>query len=385
MRLLTFSFILLAFSASAQRIITGAERTDAYLPLLKDKRVSLVVNHSSQLRNTHLVDTLLHSGIKISNIFAPEHGFRGDHADGDEINSTTDKKTGLPVLSLYGNRKKPSAQDLAATDVVIFDIQDVGARFYTYLSTLHYVMEACAEQQKVLIVLDRPNPNGFYVDGPVMDTACCKSFIGMHPVPVVYGMTIGEYACMINGEKWLAGGLACKLEVVELRNYTHDSLYQLPVWPSPNLNSMEAIYLYPSICLFEGTQVSVGRGTSLPFTVIGSPYSDIGDYKFTPVSIPGKSDHPPHENKLCKGFDLKADGKNVPILKEGLNISWLIEMYQNSGKKETFFIPYFEKLAGNKMLRQQITAGDIASEIQKTWNPELNAFKKTRKKYLLYP
>lgn len=378
-------FLFLSFQLFSQKIITGAERTTSYLPLLKNKKVALVVNHSSVIGNMHLVDSLLNAGIKITKIFAPEHGFRGDHADGSEIKSGTDSKTGLAIVSLYGKNKKPTQEQMADIDIVLFDIQDVGARFYTYLSTLHYVMEACAENNIKLVVLDRPNPNGFYVDGPVLDTACCTSFVGMHPVPIMYGMTIGEYACMINGEKWLANGVKCNLDIVELKNYTHDSLYQLPVWPSPNLNSMESIYLYPSLCLFEGTDVSVGRGTALPFTVIGSPNLKFGDHYFTPKSIPGKSDNPPHLNAQCRGLNLYLDGKNIPLLKEGIIIEWLIIAYGAHNNPSKFFTTYFEKLCGNNLLRQQIIEKKPEKEIKDSWKAELDDFKKIRKKYLLYP
>ncbi|MFI5221966.1 MAG: exo-beta-N-acetylmuramidase NamZ domain-containing protein, partial [Bacteroidia bacterium] len=294
--LIFFIAIILLFLKANAGIITGAQQTQAYLPLIKGKNISLVVNQTSMIGEKHLVDSLLSLNIRIKKIFAPEHGFRGDHGAGEKIKSTIDTKTGLPIISLYGEHKKPTLADLNETDIVIFDIQDVGARFYTYISTLHYVMEACAELNKELIILDRPNPNGHYVDGPVLDMKF-KSFVGMHPVPVVHGMTIGEYAKMINGEKWLLNGVQCKLKIIELKNYTHDSMYRLPVRPSPNLPTMGSIYLYPSLCFFEGTNYSVGRGTDKPFECLGKPGMTQGNYRFIPRSVAGVADHPPFEGK----------------------------------------------------------------------------------------
>ncbi|MFI5172006.1 MAG: exo-beta-N-acetylmuramidase NamZ domain-containing protein [Chitinophagales bacterium] len=374
-------------------ILTGADQTELYLPLIKDKYIACVVNQTSVIGNTHLVDSLLSLGINIQMIFAPEHGFRGTEDAGATILNAKDTKTGLQVISLYGNKKKPSWQDIADAEIIIFDIQDVGARFYTYISTLHYVMEACAENKKKLIVLDRPNPNGFYVDGPVLQKEF-SSFVGMHPVPIVHGMTIGEYAQMINGEKWLENGVQCDLTVIPCKNYDHKKYYEVKIPPSPNLKTMTAIYLYPSLCLFEGTNISVGRGTDKPFEMFGSPflpvYAYIDDdqpFSFTPVSKPGAKS-PPFMNQKCNGFlfDLKpvflrkAMGSN-------LNIGFLITTYEIFNDQNKYFLEnnFFNKLAGNDELMQQIKAGLSSNEIKFTWQEDLNAFKQVRKKYLLYP
>jgi uncharacterized protein YbbC (DUF1343 family) len=287
------------------------------------------------------------------------------------------------VYSLYGSYKKPNDAQLKELDVVVFDIQDVGARFYTYISTLHYVMEACAEQKKLLIVLDRPNPNGYYVDGPVLDTAF-KSFVGMHPVPVVHGCTVGEYARMINGEGWLKNKVKCELKIIKLKNYSHKTNYVLPVKPSPNLPNMSSIYLYPSLCFFEGTNVSVGRGTKHPFELIGKPNCKIGSDTFTPRHLPGIADHPPYEGKLCTGFDLRNYGSNIAPFEKKLNLYWLIELYKNDTNQSAFFNDFFDKLAGTNKLKQQIIAGQSEDEIRKTWQADLQIYKKTRWRYLLY-
>jgi len=366
------------------KIIVGAEQTDIYLPIIKGKNIAMVVNQTSIIGKKHIVDSLLTLHINIKNIFAPEHGFRGDHSAGEKVNSSIDSKTGLPIISLYGSHKKPTVDDLKNIDIVIFDIQDVGARFYTYISTLHYVMEACAEQHIELIILDRPNPNGHYVDGPVLDMKF-KSFVGMHPVPVVHGMTVGEYAQMINGEKWLNNGVQCKLEIIKVQNYSHDSMYQLSVRPSPNLPSMEAIYLYPSLCFFEGTNYSVGRGTNKPFECVGKPGCSIGDYRFTPHSIPGIADHPPQEGKECRGFLLSKFAKNYVRDSGKLYLFCLIDLYKNDSTKGAFFNDFFDKLAGSDQLRKHIEAGMSAGEIKSYWEKDIAAFKLIRKKYLLYP
>lgn len=367
-------------------ILTGASQIENYLPLIRDKFVSLVVNQTSVIQNRHLVDTLLSLGVKVNNIFAPEHGFRGTEDAGATILNAKDLSTGLPVISLYGDKKKPSWQDLADADVVLFDIQDVGARFYTYISTLHYVMEACAENKKPLIVLDRPNPNGFYIDGPVLEKDYA-SFIGMHPVPVVHGMTIGEYAQMINGEHWLPNGLHCDLTVIPCKNYSHKDFYEVKIPPSPNLKTMEAIYLYPSLCFFEGTNVSVGRGTSTPFEIIGSPYMKPVEpvYTFTPKSGPGAK-QPPFMNQECYGINL--GGQSVYLLRAyHIDIQLLLDarkyFYADSDK---FFLSnnFFNKLAGSNELMQQINADLTADEIKLSWQDDINAFKVIRKKYLLY-
>jgi uncharacterized protein YbbC (DUF1343 family) len=370
-------------SSSARTITNGAEKMGDYLPFLKDKKVALVVNQTALVGKRHLVDTLLSLGIQVKVIFAPEHGFRGDHSAGEKVLSTKDEKTGLPIISLYASNKKPKPENLKGIDVVIFDIQDVGARFYTYISTLHYVMEACAELKKELLILDRPNPNGFYVDGPVLDTAF-RSFVGMHPVPIVHGCTIAEYANMINGELWLKNKVKCKVKNVLVRNYTHEYSYKLPVRPSPNLPNMSSIYLYPSLFLFEGTNFSLGRGTDKPFECIGKPGLTVGDYTFTPITIPGVADKPIHENKLCRGFLLSDFGNNVAPVAGELNLSWLIQLYKEDTSKGTFFIPFFDKLAGTSVLRKQIIAGKSEAEIRKSWQPALIRYKKMRAKYLLY-
>lgn len=367
----------------ADSVVTGAERMDLYLPLLKNQRVALVVNHSARVGTTHLADTLLRLGISVEKIFSPEHGFRGTVDAGMYLPSSRDEKTGLPVLSLYGKHFKPTPAQLSTVDVVVYDIQDVGVRFYTYISTLHYVMEACAEMQIPLVVLDRPNPNGFYVDGPVLDTAL-RSFVGMHPVPVVYGMTVGEYARMINGERWLSGGISCSLQVIPCLNYDHGALYRPPVPPSPNLQSLTAILAYPSLCFLEGTPVSVGRGTSKPFLLFGYPGFVGGSTVFTPKSVPGAT-NPPHADKECQGHDLSIVTEAYFYERRSLNLAWLIEMYQSYPDKNNFFTPYFDKLAGTRNLQQQIRSGMSEASIRETWQPQLQAFRQIRKKYLLYP
>ena len=364
-------------------IIPGAYCINEYQPMLKGKKVGLVANHTSLIKHTHLLDTLLTLKVNLVKVFGPEHGFRGDAPDGKEISNGTDSKTGVTIISLYGSHKKPTKQDLQDIDLMVFDIQDVGVRFYTYISTLTYVMEACAENNIPLVVLDRPNPNGFYVDGPVLEPAYA-SFVGLHPVPVVYGMTIGEYAAMVNGEKWLKCTPHCNLTVIKCKNYDHKSLYQLPEKPSPNLPDMQAVYLYPSLCFFEGTVVSVGRGTDKPFKVYGHPKYTGGNFSFTPQPIKGVSEDPPLKGQRCFGKNLELSARE--ITKRGkIQLSWLMDAYKNLGTKNDFFTPYFEKLAGTNTLRQQILSGKSEPEIRKSWQPGLDTFKKIRKKYLLYP
>ncbi len=374
--------ILLSAQPSSTKVIAGAERTEEYLSIIKGKKVGLVANHTSMIGNTHLLDSLLNLKIQVTKVFCPEHGFRGTEEAGANIQSSKDKKTGLPIISLHGKNKKPQAVDLADLDILIFDIQDVGARFYTYISTLHYVMEAAAENNKELIVFDRPNPNGFYVDGPVLDTNL-RSFVGMHPVPIVHGLTIGEYALMINGEHWLANQVQCGLTIIPMLNYTHQTLYALPILPSPNLPTMNSIYLYPSLCLFEGTPVSIGRGTPSPFEIIGSPKYKIKNFSFTPKPIKGASENPPFKNTLCYGINLKNKGFEITKEKK-LNLSYLMEMYKALAKDTVFFQSFFDKLAGTKELKKQIEKGFSENEIRRTWEPELSEFKERRKKYLLY-
>lgn len=372
-------------AASETALRTGAECTERYLPLLEGKRVAVCGNQTSVVAKTHLVDTLLSRKVNVVKLFCPEHGFRGQAEAGATIASGKDPLTGLPVVSLYGKNKKPTAEQLQGVDVVLFDLQDVGCRFYTYISTLHYVMEAAAENGVKVIVLDRPNPNGFYVDGPVLEPQY-KSFVGMHPVPIVYGMTIGEYARMINGEKWLANGVQCDLTVIKIEGYTHETRYVLPVAPSPNLQTAEAIYLYPSLCLFEGTNVSVGRGTDQPFEMYGAPGMQSGDYRFTPRAIPGVSENPPFKGQECRGYllhDIAADNLNNP---GRLNLSYLLTAYRNCVDQSSFFLKnnFFDKLAGTDQLRKQLVVGASEEEIRASWEPDLEKFRHIREQYLLY-
>lgn len=355
---------------------------ELYLPLLKEKNIAIVANHTSLVGEKHLVDTLMDRGIekqRILKVFAPEHGFRGDHPAGQQVENGTDPATGIPIVSLYGSNHKPGADQLEGVELVVFDLQDVGTRFYTYISTLHYVMEACAENRIPLLLLDRPNPN-CYVDGPVLEPEY-TSFVGMDPLPVVYGLTIGELAEMINGEGWLSGEIQCDLRVIPCENYYHGKQFTLPVNPSPNLGSDQAVHLYPSTCFFEGTVISEGRGTSLPFQVYGHP--DLpGEYSFTPVQIPGVADHPKFDGVTCHGKDLS---RVVP--QSGWNriyLQWLLEAYREFPRKDEFFTPYFEELAGTAKLREQITAGWNESEIRESWQEELAAYRKAREHYLIY-
>jgi uncharacterized protein YbbC (DUF1343 family) len=371
---------------TVKKIVTGAERIPLYSAYIKGKNIGMVVNQTSVIgtRQTTTVDSLLTLGIKIKKIFGPEHGFRGNASNGAVVGDDVDAKTGLPVISLYGKHDKPTPADLKGLDLLIFDIQDVGARFYTYISTLHYVMEACAESNVELIVLDRPNPNGLTIDGPILDTAYA-SFVGMHRIPIAHGMTIGEYAQMINGEGWLNKGVKCKLKVIKMDNYNHAMPYKLPVNPSPNLNTYQSILLYPSVCLFEGTTLSLGRGTMEPFQIVGHPslkgkYS----YSFKPVGIKGMSEDPPQKNMLCYGIDLKKYNADSLRKTGKINLSWLIKMYTDFPDKAKFFNAYFTKLAGTTQLQKQIKQGMTEQQIRKSWEPGLSAFKATRKKYLLY-
>ncbi|MGB0524084.1 MAG: exo-beta-N-acetylmuramidase NamZ family protein [Flammeovirgaceae bacterium] len=368
------------FVADVPKIKVGAARLDQYLPTLKDKKVALLVNQTSVIdSNVHLVDTLLALGIQVKQIFAPEHGFRGDADAGESVVDGKDKKTGLPILSLYGKNKKPSAAQLTDIDVVVFDIQDVGARFYTYISTMHYVMEACAEQQKQFMVLDRPNPNGHYVDGPVLELAH-QSFVGLHPIPIVHGLTVGELAKMINGEGWLKGGRTCELQVISCEHYTHLSRYSLPIKPSPNLPNDWSIALYPSLCLFEGTTVSVGRGTDMQFQILGHPDYPDTTFSFTPVRKPGAK-YPKHQNITCYGKDLRSTQFQY---KFNFFLDELIHFYAVNPRQDQFFNAFFTKLAGTKALQQQIEQGISQDVIRQSWQPALQQYLKMRKKYLLY-
>lgn len=388
----------LSFSGSkdvitkTEKIIIGADQTGAYLPYLKGKRVGMVVNPTSIIGGTPSVDSLKALGVNIVKIFGPEHGFRGDASAGVKVADAVDPKTGIEVVSLYGKNQKPTKEHLEDIDLMIFDIQDVGARFYTYTITMHRVMEACAENGIELMILDRPNPNGYLVDGPILDPTL-KSGIGIHPVPIAHGMTVGEYARMINGEGWLANGVQCKLNIVKVKNYSHDMPYDLPVAPSPNLNTQQSIMLYPSLCLFEGTIISQGRGTYFPFTVLGNPeLKDKYTFFFTPTSIKGMSETPLHQDKACYGLDLRA--YNIDELRASgqVNLKWLMEMYDAYPYKEKFFdfkqsnqMGNFDKLAGTTQLKEQIVAGIPEEEIRKSWEPGLSQYKLTRDKYLLYP
>ncbi|MDX2001962.1 MAG: DUF1343 domain-containing protein [Chitinophagales bacterium] len=374
----------------SNKLTVGAARFDLYLPTLRDKRVGLVVNHTSLVgdagQERHLLDTLLAQGIKVVKVFAPEHGFRGTADAGEEVKSGKDKATGVSIVSLYGANRKPTAEQMKDVDVVVFDIQDVGARFYTYISTMHYVMEACAEQNKLLVVLDRPNPNGFYVDGPVLKPEF-KSFVGMHPgVPIVHGMTVGEYAQMINGEAWLPNKSKCPLTIVPCVNYDHEMLYTLPVKPSPNLPNMTSVYLYPSLCLFEGTIMSVGRGTEFPFQVYGSPSFPSKRFSFTPKSLAGAKT-PPYRDTLCYGVDLRQVQREEFLVSRKLNLQYVMTAYHKTPEnlQKTFFIKYFDQLAGTDELKKQIQQGKTEQEIRYSWENGLAEFKQTRKKYLLYP
>lgn len=381
--LLLSLLILFFFSciyALPPNIKTGADRMDLLLPAIKDKKTALVINQTSLLKNgTHLLDTLLNNNVDIVKIFAPEHGFRGKADAGEKVNNGVDSKTGVPVISLYGKNYKPTVEQLKNIDVIIFDIQDVGTRFYTYISTMHYVMEAAAESGKQCIILDRPNPNDF-VDGPVLNPKY-KSFVGMHPIPVVHGLTVGELAEMINGEGWLSGKGRCNLKVIPIEGWIHGQLYELPVKPSPNLPNSQAIDLYPSLCFFEATGVSVGRGTDYPFQVLGGTNKKYGKFTFTPQSVEGAR-NPLNKDKACYGIDLRT----INVEKK-INLGYLISFYKKSGQGAAFFTntKFMDLLAGSNSLRMQIVKGLSAESIRKTWEKDLNTYKTMRKKYLLYP
>ena len=364
-----------------QDAIVGASRLELYLPEIKDKNVGIVANQTSVFNGTHLIDTLLTYNIDIRKIFTPEHGFRGKADEGASVSNSIDEKTNIPIISLYGNNKKPTSSQLEDIDVLLFDLQDVGTRFYTYISTMTYVMEAAAENDISVIILDRPNPNGFYIDGPVLEDEN-SSFVGLHQVPVVYGLTIGEYALMVNGEHWLKDSLQCNLQVIPLGDYDRDCIYRLSVKPSPNLPNWESVYLYPSLCFFEGTVVSVGRGTQFPFQVYGHP-SIQADFTFTPRQAEGRN-KPLLCDKQCFGKDLTDYAHNFKKEKAKINLSWLIEAYNQLKDKEKFFNNFFLKLSGTKELQQQIEDGLSEKEIRDSWKEELDKYKEIRKKYLLY-
>ncbi|MGC8803588.1 MAG: exo-beta-N-acetylmuramidase NamZ family protein, partial [Bacteroidales bacterium] len=378
---LCWYFLLACIGVYGQTPQPGAYDTKSYFPLLTGKRIGIVANHSSTIQQVHLVDTLLASGFKVSKIFCPEHGFRGQAEAGEHVSNEFDTRTGLPIISLYGRHYKPTPADLKGIDLMIFDLQDVGVRCYTYLSTLHYVMEACAENRIPLILLDRPNPNGFYIDGPVLELRY-RSFVGMHPVPLVYGMTIGEYAKMVNGEGWLKKGLQCQLSVIPCKGYRHSAKVSLDIAPSPNLRSMQAIYLYPSLVLFEGTSISVGRGTASPFTCFGHPALDSGDYRFVPLKNIGML-APPYADSVCIGFNLEH--YNFPDTGSYLTLQWIILAYKHFHNKDKFFNRFFNYLAGTDRLKKQIEQGMPEAKIRQSWQNDIENFKVLRSKYLLYP
>ncbi len=360
-------------------VLTAAEQFEEYLPLISGKKIGLVVNQTSIVGDTHLVDTLVAMGIDIKRIFAPEHGFRGNIDRGEKVRNTRDKKSGAPIVSLYGKNYKPTNRQVQDLDYMIFDIQDVGVRCFTYTSTLHYVMEACAENNIKLLVLDRPNPNAHYVDGPVMEKEF-QSYVGKHPIPLVYGLTIGELGTMINGEGWLKGGVKCDMEVIPLKNYTHGTSYELPVRPSPNLPDKQSIALYPTLVWFEGTPVSVGRGTYEPFQVIGYPDPEYGEFSFVPKSISGMQNNPVHKDLKCYGLDLRTITPPNRI-----ELEYLVEFYKLAGAPDDYFTPIFNLLVGTDQVKRMIESGKTADEIRSTWQPGLDDFKLLRSKYLLYP
>jgi uncharacterized protein YbbC (DUF1343 family) len=366
-------------------IIPGAWQTELYFPLLQGMKIALVGNHSSLIGNVHLADSLLNAGFELTKVFSPEHGFRGQAAAGELVKSGKDTQTGLPVISLYGTQRRPDPKDIAGLDVIIFDIQDVGARFYTYISTMSYVMEEAARQNVPMIILDRPNPNGHFVDGPVLEKQQ-TSFVGLHPIPVVHGMTVAEYAQMVNGEGWLEGGIKCSLHIVPVKNYSRTMWYELPVAPSPNLPNMTSIMLYPGICLFEGTVISLGRGTDFPFQVYGHPQlpKQHFPFGFTPESR-SAAPNPPQLGKQCNGIDLRSDNPENLLDLSRFDISHIIHAYTHFPDKSTFFNNFFDRLAGNSKLRQDIIAGKSEEQIRQSWQEELNLFRQMRKPYLIYP
>ena len=380
----TFFLLLICnyISIAQIKIKTGAENISEYLSLIENKNIGIVANNSSIIfngkKNIHLVDSLILLGVNIKKVFAPEHGFRGNQDAGEKVYDQIDKKTKIEIISLYGKNKKPKSVDLKNIEILIFDLQDVGVRFFTYISTLHYVMEACAENNIKLIILDRPNPNSHYIDGPVLNPIN-RSFVGMHEVPIVYGMTIGEYAKMINGEGWLNNSIKCKLKVIPLRNYTHKSTYTIPSRPSPNLPNKKAVELYPSLCLLESTVVSVGRGTEMQFQVYGNPKFPESTFRFIPKPNFGAK-NPKHNGVLCYGEDLRKIKKLNKI-----NLKWLIDSYKKYPDKKSFFLEGFDRISGDSSLKKQIIAGLNEKKIRKTWNEKLEKFKIIRNKYLIYP
>ncbi|MCK8494673.1 DUF1343 domain-containing protein [Spirosoma sp. RP8] len=372
-------------------IVTGADQPDQYVPYLTGKRVAILANQTSIIGKKHLVDSLSALGVNIVKIFGPEHGFRGKASAGTSVADETDSATGIPVISLYGKKNKPSKEDLANVDILVYDLQDVGCRFYTNINALVRVMEACQENNKELMILDRPNPNGYLIDGPILDMQF-KSGIGMFPIPMAHGLTVAEFAQMANGEGWLTNKVNCKLKIVKVANYAHDMPYTLPVPPSPNLNTQQSILLYPSTCLFEGTYLNHGRGTHFPFTVIGSPeLKGIYSFSYTPTSIKGMAETPLFMDQVCYGLDLRAYDTSLLRKKKQVNLQWLMELYKAHPQKEKFFdsklskeMGVIERLVGNGLFRKQIMEGKSEKEIRASWEPGLSAYKKMREKYLLY-
>ena len=368
--------------ANQNRVIVGAEQTNVYLHLLKNKRIAIFSNHTGMIGNKHLLDVLLENKINVVAIFSPEHGFRGNADAGEHVSSSVDSKTGVPILSLYdGKLGRPSEESMRKFDLLIVDIQDVGLRFYTYYASMVRLMDACAEYNRKMLILDRPNPNGHYVDGPILDMKY-KSSVGWLPIPIVHGMTLGELALMVNGERWLPASRICDITVIKCKNYTHQTMYELPIPPSPNLPNMKAVYLYPSTCYFEATPVSLGRGTQLPFQIYGHPNMLGYDYTFTPQSIPGAK-NPPQLNRICHGVNL-SELSNEEIWKKGVDLSYLIDAYRNLNMDDYFFRPFFELLTGRDYVRKMIKQGKNADEIKAMWKEDVEKFKIQRKPYLIY-
>ena len=376
------AFITLHCQAKQSRVIVGAEQTNDYLPILKNKRIAVFSNHTGMVGNKHLLDVLLENKINVVAIFSPEHGFRGNADAGEHVSSSVDQKTGVPILSLYdGQLGKPSEDSMRKFDLLIVDIQDVGLRFYTYYASMVRLMDACAEYNRKMLILDRPNPNGHYVDGPILDMKY-KSGVGWLPIPVVHGMTLGELALMVNGERWLPASRICDITVIKCKNCTHQTMYQLPIPPSPNLPNMKAVYLYPSICYFEATPVSLGRGTQLPFQVYGHPNMTGYNYSFTPQSTSGAK-NPPQLGRLCHGVNL-SELSEEEIRKKGVDLSYLIDAYRNLNMDDYFFRPFFERLIGTDYVRKMIEQGKDADEIKVMWKEDVEKFKVQRRPYLLY-
>jgi len=394
LKLICFAFLIISILVGActgiqekkktpQKITVGAERSEIYLPLLEGKKVGLVVNQSSMVDSVHLINYLVSKGVDVKGIYAPEHGYKGNVERGKHVDGEIDAETGIPVYSLYGKNHKPSPEILKDIDVMVFDMQDVGVRFFTYIYTMTRVMEASAENGIKVVVLDRPNPIGYYVDGPMLKPGF-ESGIGLFPIPVIHGLTVGEFAMMVNGEHWLKDGIQCDLEVIKVENYTHETKYQLPVFPSPNLAEMKSIYLYPSICLFEGADVNEGRGTYKPFQQFGAPYYTPQDFFYVPKSIPVLALHPKFEGETCYGYDLSGMTMNQLQDIKQLEIKYVIDFYNKCDDKENFFTSFFDKLAGTDQLRLQIIEGKTEEQIRASWQEDLDEFKLMRKNYLLY-